>query len=803
MREIRSDGEAYGFLMSGADEGVYLFGNAIEDCNEVCCRIWGRSREDLIGRSPLEFSPEFQADGSRSDTVGPQRLESALAGQSQWFRWQYLKGGAQVSEALVHLEPVRVDGHRRLLVRWRDLLDLERAEHAVAETETRFQQILDHTPVIAYAKDRAGRLVFANREFERRAGIPRERILGRTDRDLFPAAVAASLQANDQRVLEGRSALEFEEVVRFGDEDRTYLSIKFPILDKRGEPTAVGGISTDITERKRADAALRQAAIAVSSAEGAKVFEELARSLAEVLGVDYVLIAVHDERRPGTLRTLAFVGDGQVRPNVDYPIGGTPCNDVCGHDFLLIESGAERRYADDPMLGGMRVTGYAGYPLADATGRSLGLIALMSRSPLRDAPLIESMIKIYAVRAAAEIERGRAEAAMRQSQKMEALGHLTGGIAHDFNNLLSGIMGNLVLASDRDAALADARLARYLDQATLSAKKARDLIRQMLTYSRGNRGERRLMALPTLVEQSAKLLRSSLPSTIDVTTEIPPQVSIARVDPVQVEQILMNLCINARDAMRSQGKIRVGVLRKGDVRGTCASCRQDFAGDFIEVSVTDSGPGISPHVAERMFEPFYSTKEPGKGSGMGLSTVHGALHEQGGHLLVETAPDAGARFRLFFPPTEADPATLHATLPPARRMPRARLSGRVLLVDDEETVLGTMRELLDSWGLEVTTAPGGRQALVEFEADPARFDMVLTDQTMPHVTGIDLARQLSRVRPGIPIVLYTGFGGGIPPGQLAEAGIRAVLAKPVEPGELLAALATALEESFRSEGLEK
>jgi PAS domain S-box-containing protein len=1052
MREISRDSDAYRFLMSGSDEGIYFFGKAIEDVNEVCCRIWGRTRDSLIGSSPLEFSPEFQADGSSSEAVGSARFAAAFAGQPQWFRWQYRKGGGEVSEALVHIEPVRVDGRLRLMVRWRNLLDLERAEHAVAETETRFQQILDHTPVIAYAKDRAGRYVFANREFARRAGVARERILGRFDHDLFPAPMAGSLRANDQRVLEGGQALEFEETVRFGAEDRTYLSIKFPVRDKRGGVAAVGGISTDITERKRADAALREAAIAVSSAEGARVFEQLARSLAAILAADVVMIAVHDGDPPERLRTLALVADGAVVPNLEYPMAGTPCAEVCGRDFLFIESDVFKRYPTDAMLPGLRVTGYAGYPLNGAGGESLGLIAVLSRQPLRDRGFIESMTKIFAVRASAEIERAHTEAALRaseashraifessedaifvhdydsgavvdvnpraceiygytrnellrasvaelgsgvapdslaeaaawieraksgvvqrfewhrrnkdgslhwdevvlkkaviggrprilaftreitarklaeealraseeqyravfnaavdgfslwdaegrvvdvnpayarlagapreallgsdgsallppdvrpqcpemiaqtlagetcrvevraqradgshfdaeihgvvttyqnrphvlvmvrdlterrraeaerselsaqlrQAQKMEALGQLTGGIAHDFNNLLAGIMGNLVLASDREAAAGDARLARYLDQAMLSSKKARDLIRQMLTYSRGRRAEPRPVELGELVGQSAKLLRASLPTTVGLETAIAAELPPANLDPVQVEQVLMNLAINARDAMRSNGTIRVGVVKRTGLQATCASCRRRFSGDFIELSVADSGPGVPPQVAERMFEPFFSTKEPGKGSGMGLSTVHGVVHEHHGHVVVESSPEKGATFGVYFPPIEVAAPPPLPEPGPARRLPRAAIEGRVLLVEDEDVVLATMRDLLEGWGLTVTTASGGRPALALFASDPGAFDLVVTDQTMPQVTGVELAQEITALRPGIPVILYTGYGGHIDEGRRKASGITTVLAKPVEPGELLATLRTALQRS--------
>jgi CheY-like chemotaxis protein len=366
-------------------------------------------------------------------------------------------------------------------------------------------------------------------------------------------------------------------------------------------------------------------------------------------------------------------------------------------------------------------------------------------------------------------------------------------------------MGNIALAADRESAQADPRLGRYLDQAMLSSKKARDLVRQMLTYSRGLRGERRHASLPNLMRQATRLLRSSLPATVEIVTDVEDDSLGAMVDAVQVEQVLLNLGINARDAMRSAGTIRMGVFRRERFKGTCASCRQKFEGDFVELLVADNGPGIPSQVLERMFEPYFTTKGPGEGSGLGLSTVHGAVHDHQGHIVVETARDRGASFRVYIP-ASASPETPKPQFMTSGRwsaIPQARLSGHILLVDDEEAVLTVMRELLEGWGLTVTAASNGRSALASFESEPARFDAIITDQTMPHLTGIELARQAAAIRPGLPIVLCTGYGGSIAQGRLDEAGVRALLAKPVEPRELLVTVETCLRPAKMVEGLER
>jgi PAS domain S-box-containing protein len=385
----------------------------------------------------------------------------------------------------------------------------------------------------------------------------------------------------------------------------------------------------------------------------------------------------------------------------------------------------------------------------------------------------------HALGMARDITQRRAlETRLRQAQRMEALGHLTGGVAHDFNNLLAAIMGYVVLASERAT---DAKLAGYLDQALASARRARDLIQQMLTFSRGQRGSPRPVAIGAAVEESLKLLRSSLPSTLEIGTaldSIPPVV----IDPVQLDQILMNLAINARDAMAGIGRVdvavRATVLRE---KAVCASCRKRFRGEYAELSVADHGPGIAAPVLERIFEPFFTTKEVGRGSGMGLATVHGIVHEHAGHIMVESAPGAGSRFRVLLPMHDGQ-AAAPAPAPASRR--KAPLSGRVLVVDDEKAVADFMRELLESWGLAATALSSPLGVLERISREPRAFDLVILDQTMPGITGMSIARELAAVRPDLPVILYTGNSERVESSELAAAGVRALLQKPVEPDQL-------------------
>ena len=417
LRELSRAGEAYKFLLSERDLAVLVLSEYIDDCNEAACQLFGVTREEFIGRSPLEFAPPNQPDGLPSETSARERLASALAGLPQWCTWQYRRKDGKLVDTLVHLEAVRLDGLRRVLIRIRDVSRLERAEVALAENEMRLQQILDNTTTaIVFAKDLNGRYLFVNRAFERMVGLPQREIVGRTTQDIYPAETAAMLAANDARVLADGHTLTFEEEGVVGGQIRTVLSNKFPLLDSRGRPYAICGIAADITERKRTEEALQRAALAVSIAGGVKGLEGLVEHLAAVLGTDVAFVAVFTDTQRNRMRTLAAWLDGRLLRNYEYDLADSPCAGIIGRVFRFVPSGALAEIPPGTMFHAKGMDGYAAYALTDSSGTALGLIAVMSRAPLNGSARVEAILKIFAVRAAAEIERSRAEEALRSCE---------------------------------------------------------------------------------------------------------------------------------------------------------------------------------------------------------------------------------------------------------------------------------------------------------------------------------------------------------------------------------------------------
>jgi CheY-like chemotaxis protein len=343
-------------------------------------------------------------------------------------------------------------------------------------------------------------------------------------------------------------------------------------------------------------------------------------------------------------------------------------------------------------------------------------------------------------------------------------------------------MGYIVMAQEWEQKHRDDKLQRYLERIQKSASRARDLIQQMLTFSRGQRGEPRPLQLALLIRECVKLMESMLPSTIRTSLEFAEPLPAVMADPVHIEQVLLNLCINARDAMAGSGELEISLRQiESATPGICSSCRKPVSGRYLELCVRDTGAGMSHAVLDRIFEPFYSTKEVGKGSGMGLAMVHGIVHEYGGHIRVESEPGKGSRFCVLLPAVDATrPAdNADADCQPATA-PSPALQGEVLLVEDDPNVREYMDDRLRDWGLTVTACTNGEDALQAMVRRSRAFDFYLLDYTMPGMTGIELARQVRTRHPDASPVLYTGYGEELSPEEIAAAGIREVLRKPVE-----------------------
>jgi PAS domain S-box-containing protein len=385
-------------------------------------------------------------------------------------------------------------------------------------------------------------------------------------------------------------------------------------------------------------------------------------------------------------------------------------------------------------------------------------------------------------------ERESLMAALRQSQKMEAVGTLAGGVAHDFNNMLTPILGytDLVMARLPRGDI----LRQDLEEVKRAALRAKNLVRQILSFSRQKGPELVCMALPPMLGECLEMLRSTLPSTIVFHEDIARDCGQIMADPTQIQQILINLCTNGAHAMEESGGTLKVTLREVQVAPGETVAGQDLRpGKYLRLAVGDTGCGMDKATQERIFEPYFTTKEQGKGTGIGLALVQGIVKRHGGYLSVSSTPGQGTTFSLYFPVccdvAGQSPRALETSIP--------RGSERILLVDDEENVLGLLKEMSEYLGYRVTAVSDSTEAEVLFRTRPDDFDLVVTDQTMPGLTGIVLAQKIFTLKPKMPIIICTGFSEALSEEKAKEIGFAGYILKPVMIGDFARVVRRALE----------
>ena len=378
-------------------------------------------------------------------------------------------------------------------------------------------------------------------------------------------------------------------------------------------------------------------------------------------------------------------------------------------------------------------------------------------------------------------ERAKAEEQLRQAQKMEAIGTLAGGIAHDFNNILASVIGFTEMAIEDIRGLPEVE--RNLKNVLKSGMRARELVKQILTFSRKTTYERSPLSLTPIIEETSQLLRASIPTTIDIRLSLHARTDAVLASPVEIQQVLMNLATNASLAMQEGGTIEIG-LHEVDFEPP----DETSTGEYLELTVKDTGVGMSHEVMKRAFEPFYTTREVGKGSGMGLAVVYGIVRDLKGTITVESEEGEGSTFRVFLPVIMTDVKTEFTA---CSEVPRG--TEQILFVDDEEMVTEWGEATLKRLGYRVTALTDSTEALKTFSSSPFLYDLVITDQAMPRMAGVQLVSEILKLRNDVPIILCTGHSETVSPERAKELGIKEFLMKPLARQELAEAVRRALD----------
>lgn len=390
----------------------------------------------------------------------------------------------------------------------------------------------------------------------------------------------------------------------------------------------------------------------------------------------------------------------------------------------------------------------------------------------------------------AEEQQQKLENELRQKYKMEAVGLMAGGIAHNFNNNLAIILGNLELIQLKAAD--NSYIADHLRDANIAVHRARDLTKQILTYSRQESHTIEPLKLSMVLEETVQLLRSTIPTTVDLDYSVPEDVLETTIegDSTRIQEALINLCNNAVQAMDEKGRLSVGLTRTELAAEDIPIGSHQRPGSYVQLSVTDTGCGMSAEVIEKIFDPFFTTKDVDQGTGMGLSTVHGIIEQHKGFIKVLSNPGQGATFNLFFP--EVSSAELQQPLSEDNDLPRG--SERILFVDDDELLADLGNMLLSNQGYRVDAQSSSNAALEMFRKDPDYYDLLISDQTMPQMTGLELISEVRAIRPNMPVVLCTGYSSKTSPEELKHHNVNAFCLKPLKLADLAQTVRAVLDD---------
>lgn len=561
------------------------------------------------------------------------------------------------------------------------------------------------------------------------------------------------------------------------------------LIDPAGENAALKAeierlkkiLDRDFAERKRMEEELRRlkdelelrvqkrTAEVRTVAEALRVERQRFHDVLNVLPV-YVVLLAPDYRVPFANRVfLDRFGDAQGRTCFEHLFNRIdPCENCETYKVLTTMQPHEWEWNGPDN----RIYSVFDFPFTDTNGSIL---------------ILEMGIDITEQRRIEE-ERVRLEEQLHHAQKMQAIGTLAGGIAHDFNNMLAVIMGNAELALDEDSVES---MRRNIKQILNASKHSRNLIKQILTFSRKDGGEGKVIEIVPVVREATALLRASLPTTIAMDLKIRAKADTTIVaDPTRIEQVIVNLASNAAYAMRETGGTLT--ISLSTVTGRSSLFNEGIEPSrYVKLTVKDSGTGITPEVQQRMFEPFFTTKEPGGGTGMGLSVVYGIIKGYGGEIEVESEIGKGSKFVVLLPHADGFPRITQEkdedmVLPATARE-------HILFIDDERALVDMATIMLERLGYRVTAVTNSNKALNVFSEAPHTFDLVITDQTMPEMTGLALASKFLGVRKDLPIILCTGFSETVSPEKAKEAGIREFIMKPVTKREMAQAVRRVLE----------
>jgi PAS domain S-box-containing protein len=645
-----------------------------------------------------------------------------------------------------------------------NITERKQAQRAIIESEKKFRNIVNSSPmgIHMYKLEPDRRLVFtgANPSADTLLGVDNSQFIGKTIEEAFPSLVETDIPEHYRNVCaEG----EPWHTVQINYEDERTKGA-FEVHAVQTAPGKMTAVFYDITARMQAEKALQES-------------EERFRVLFEHAPDPFYI-----NKRFGTLVDCNKAVE---------KFTGYRKEELIGENLFNLGIFSEADLPKALSLLEKNLQGVLTAPEEFMLFRKNGepVYGEISTHPVTigGEKLVLGIARDITARRIAEKEMKKLEAQLRQAQKMEAIGTFAGGIAHDFNNILSAIVGYAELAVVKTSE--NSLLYHDLQEILRAGLRASDLVKQILTFSRQSEQDLQPVQINLIVKEALKFLRSSLPASIEIQPDI---VCDARVlaDPTQIHQVLMNLCANAKHAMHETGGVLEVSLAEVPLDAEVAAAHPGaVAGPHLKLAVADSGEGMSAEVLEKIFDPFFTTKGKEEGTGLGLAVVHGVVKSCGGFITVSSAPDMGTTFNVFLPIILAQGRTESEI-----KGPLSGGSERVLFVDDERLLADIGKQMLERYGYRVTSRTSSVEALELFKAKKDQFDLVITDMTMPNMSGLELAAEIIGMRPDVPIILCTGFSEKMTPVGADAAGIKALMLKPVSLDDLIRTARKVLDE---------